>query len=66
MPRRGPEQISVQRSRAEAAAAETERALATLQQAQLNLQYTTVVAPVDGVVGSDRFSRAKTFRRASN
>ena len=46
-----PQQISVQRSRAEAAAAETERALATLQQAQLNLQYTVVVAPVDGVVG---------------
>jgi membrane fusion protein (multidrug efflux system) len=46
-----PQQISVQRSRAEAAAAETERALAALQQAQLNLQYTTIVAPADGVVG---------------
>jgi membrane fusion protein, multidrug efflux system len=46
-----PQQISVQRSRAQAAEAETERAAAVLQQAQLNLQYTTVVAPVSGIVG---------------
>ena len=46
-----PQQISVQRSRAQAAEAETERAAAALQQAQLNLQYTTVVAPVSGIVG---------------
>ncbi len=46
-----PAQISVQRSRAEAATAETKRAAAVLQQAQLNLQYTTIVAPVDGIVG---------------
>jgi membrane fusion protein, multidrug efflux system len=46
-----PQQISVQRSRAQAAEAETERAAAILQQAQLNLQYTTVVAPVSGIVG---------------
>ena len=46
-----PQQISVQRSRAQAAGAETERAAAILQQAQLNLQYTTVVAPVSGIVG---------------
>jgi len=46
-----PQQISVQRSRAAAADAETQRALAVLQQAQLNLQYTTIVAPVDGIVG---------------
>jgi membrane fusion protein (multidrug efflux system) len=46
-----PQQISVQRSRAEAAAAETQRASAVFEQAQLNLQYTTVVAPVDGIVG---------------
>lgn len=46
-----PQQISVQRSRAQAADAETERAAAVLQQAQLNLQYTTIVAPVSGVVG---------------
>ena len=46
-----PQQISVQRSRAQSADAETERATAILQQAQLNLQYTTVVAPVSGIVG---------------
>jgi membrane fusion protein (multidrug efflux system) len=47
----GPQQVSVQRARARAAAAETERAAAALRQAQLNLQYTTVVAPIAGVVG---------------
>jgi membrane fusion protein (multidrug efflux system) len=46
-----PQQISAQRSRAEAAAAETQRAATTLEQAQLNLEYTTIVAPVSGVVG---------------
>jgi len=46
-----PQQISVQRSRAQAAAAETQRAVALLEQAQLNLQYTTIVAPVSGIVG---------------
>ena len=46
-----PQQISVQRSRAQAAEAETEKAVAILQQAQLNLQYTTIVAPVSGIVG---------------
>jgi membrane fusion protein, multidrug efflux system len=46
-----PQQISVQRSRARAADAETERAAAALQQAQLNLQYTTIIAPVAGIVG---------------
>ena len=46
-----PQQISVQRSRAEAAEAETQRATAAFEQAQLNLQYTTIVAPVNGIVG---------------
>jgi membrane fusion protein (multidrug efflux system) len=46
-----PQQISVQRSRAEAADAETQRAASAFEQAQLNLQYTTIVAPVDGIVG---------------
>jgi len=46
-----PQQISVQRSRARAAEAETERATAIFLQAQLNLEYTTIVAPVSGVVG---------------
>ena len=46
-----PRQIAVQRSRAEAAAAAADRSAAALLQAQLNLQYTTIVAPVDGIVG---------------
>lgn len=46
-----PQQISVQRSRAQAAEAESEEAAAVMQQAQLNLQYTTIVAPVSGIVG---------------
>ena len=41
----------MQQSRAQAAEAETQRAAAALDQAQLNLQYTTIVAPVSGVVG---------------
>jgi len=49
--RTGPQQVSVQKARARAADAETERARAELQQAQLNLQYTTIVAPIAGVVG---------------
>jgi membrane fusion protein (multidrug efflux system) len=46
-----PAQIAAQRSRALAAEAETQRAAAALQQAQLDLQYTTIVAPVSGIVG---------------
>lgn len=46
-----PQQISVQRSRAQAAEAQTAQAQAALQQAELNLQYTTVVAPISGIVG---------------
>ena len=46
-----PDQIAAQRSRALAAEAQAQRSAAALQQAQLNLQYTTIVAPVSGVVG---------------
>jgi membrane fusion protein (multidrug efflux system) len=46
-----PQQISVQSSRAEAARAQVRQAGAALEQAQLNLQYTTIVAPVSGIVG---------------
>jgi membrane fusion protein (multidrug efflux system) len=47
----GPQQVSVQRARARAADADTQRLMAELQQAELNLQYTTIVAPVAGIVG---------------
>jgi membrane fusion protein, multidrug efflux system len=46
-----PQQISAQVSKARAAEAQAQSAAATLQQAQLNLQYTTIVAPVSGIVG---------------
>jgi membrane fusion protein (multidrug efflux system) len=46
-----PQQISAQSSRAQAARAQVQQAAATLEQAELNLRYTTIVAPVDGIVG---------------
>src|SRR6202030_918847 len=46
-----PQQISLQQSRAQAADAQIQQAGAALEQAQLNLQYTTIVAPVSGIVG---------------
>ncbi|MGH9571120.1 MAG: HlyD family efflux transporter periplasmic adaptor subunit, partial [Candidatus Angelobacter sp.] len=45
-----PEQIKVMRSKAGAAQAEVERDRAALAQAELNLQYTKIKAPVDGIV----------------
>jgi membrane fusion protein (multidrug efflux system) len=50
--RTGPEQVRIVRSRAESAEAAVEASKAALDQAQLNLQYTTIVAPVSGVVTS--------------
>jgi membrane fusion protein (multidrug efflux system) len=46
-----PQQISLQHSRAAAAEAQTKQAIAVLHQAELNLGYTTIVAPVSGIVG---------------
>jgi membrane fusion protein, multidrug efflux system len=48
----GPQQVANIRSRAESAAAEADLKKAALDQAQLNLSYTLVLAPVDGVVTS--------------
>ncbi|HWY20992.1 MAG TPA: HlyD family secretion protein [Candidatus Acidoferrum sp.] len=49
----GPQQLQVIRSRAASALADAQRKKADLDQAQLNLQYTKITAPVAGVV-SDR------------
>ena len=49
----GPKQLEVTRSRAASALADVQFKKAALDQAQLNLQYTKIVAPVAGVV-SDR------------
>ena len=46
-----PKQVQATRARAESAGAQASRAKAALDQAQLNLGYTTIVAPVDGIVG---------------
>jgi membrane fusion protein, multidrug efflux system len=46
-----PQQLRVIRSRAAGAAAAVEAAEAALHKAELNLQYTTIDAPVNGIVG---------------
>ncbi|MFY9585437.1 MAG: HlyD family secretion protein [Candidatus Acidiferrales bacterium] len=46
----GPQQVSSTRARARAAVADVEQKRAALEQAQLNLQYTKIVAPVSGQV----------------
>jgi len=48
-----PRQMAATRAKAAAAAAQAQRKGADLEQAQLNLQYTKIIAPVSGVV-SDR------------
>jgi len=45
-----PEQMKITRAQADAAAARVERARAALRQARLNLEYTTLAAPADGVI----------------
>jgi membrane fusion protein (multidrug efflux system) len=46
----GPQQVSSSKARARAAIADVEEKRALLEQAQLNLGYTKIVAPVSGVV----------------
>jgi membrane fusion protein, multidrug efflux system len=48
--RTGPQQVVATRARAAAAVAHVQQAQAALAQAKLNLGYTTVTAPADGVV----------------
>ena len=47
-----PQQVASIRSRAEAAQAEAELKKAELEQAELNLQYTLILAPVSGIVSN--------------
>ena len=49
--RTGPRQVSAQRSRSLASDAAVQKSKAAIDQAQLYLQYTRIVAPVDGIVG---------------
>ena len=46
----GPQQVAVQRARAAAALAQVKQAQAKVDQAMLNLSYTRVIAPADGIV----------------
>ena len=46
----GPQQVTSTRARARAAIADVQQKRAALQQAQLNLQYTQIVAPISGEV----------------
>jgi membrane fusion protein (multidrug efflux system) len=46
----GPQQVATIRSRAQSAQAQAELKKAALEQAQLNLQYTVITSPVNGVV----------------
>jgi membrane fusion protein (multidrug efflux system) len=46
----GPEQITAMKARAASAEAHVQQAKASVEQAELNLQYTTVKAPVRGIV----------------
>jgi membrane fusion protein (multidrug efflux system) len=46
-----PKQVAATQAKAKSAGAQVLRNKAALDQAQLNLQYTTIVAPVDGIVG---------------
>jgi len=45
-----PQQVASSRARAQSAAAAAKQKQASLEQAELNLQYTRVTAPIDGVV----------------
>ena len=46
----GPQQVKIQLAKADQAAAQVEQSRAALAQANLNLSYTKIVAPVDGII----------------
>jgi membrane fusion protein, multidrug efflux system len=48
--RTGPQQVQIQKSRALAATALADKSKRAVEQAQLNLNYTRIIAPVDGLV----------------
>ena len=57
-----PEQLKVTRARAGAATAEVQRAVSALAQAELNLQYTKIVAPVTGVLSKRSVEPGQTVQ----
>ncbi len=46
-----PKQIAITKAKADSAVAQEEQKKAALEQARLNVQYSTIVSPVDGVIG---------------
>ena len=46
----GPNQVKAQKSKADQAAAQVEQSRAQLEQARLNLSYTKILAPADGII----------------
>jgi membrane fusion protein (multidrug efflux system) len=57
----GPQQVKVQEARAQSAAAKVQEQQALLDQAELNLKYTTIVAPVDGIVGKKNVAEGQNI-----
>ncbi|MGZ4860672.1 MAG: HlyD family efflux transporter periplasmic adaptor subunit [Candidatus Angelobacter sp.] len=57
-----PEQLKVTRARAAAASAEVQRAISALAQAELNLQYTKIIAPVTGVLSKRSVEPGQTVQ----
>ena len=57
-----PQQVAVSRARAESAQAAVQTAQAAVEQARLNLEYTKIVAPVDGIVGQKSVEAGENVR----
>ncbi len=48
----GPKQVAAQKAKADQAAAQVQQAQAAVEQARLNLSYTTIIAPESGIVNN--------------
>lgn len=57
-----PQQVAITRSRAGAAQAQVQKYQSALEQAQLNLQYTTVRAPVSGIISKRSVEPGQTVQ----
>jgi membrane fusion protein, multidrug efflux system len=57
----GPQQVKVTEAKAQSAAAKVDQQRALLDQAELNLKYTTIVAPIDGVVGKKNVANGQNI-----
>ncbi len=57
----GPQQVKVTEAKAKSAEAKVQERRAMLQQAELNLEYTTIVAPIDGIVGKRNVAQGQNL-----